>query len=130
MMWVSYCTLQNGYRHRLIDRAVRQRVRLFVSEYILEELMRTLVEGLNQSPRFAMLARNAVLRLATLVQLPPVIGEHVPGDPNDDSIVQTALSAKADYVVTSDAEILRVGKVQDVQMLTAGQWEALLAPED
>ncbi len=122
--------MRNGYRHRLIDRAVRQRVRLFVSEYILDELVRTLVDGLKRTSRFAILARNAVLRLATLVDLPPAIADHIPGDSEDNPIVQTGLSAKADYLVTADAEILKVGKVQDVQFLTAVQWEAILQPEE
>jgi predicted nucleic acid-binding protein len=38
MFWVSYCTLKGGYPYRLLARARRLRVRLFVSEYILEEL--------------------------------------------------------------------------------------------
>jgi hypothetical protein len=34
MVWVSYVTLKDGYRHKLIERALRRRVRLFTSEYI------------------------------------------------------------------------------------------------
>jgi predicted nucleic acid-binding protein len=35
MLWVSYCTRRHGSRHRLIDRALKARVRLFVSDYIV-----------------------------------------------------------------------------------------------
>ena len=35
MLWVSYCTRPDGSRHRLIDRALKAKVRLFVSDYIL-----------------------------------------------------------------------------------------------
>ena len=56
MLWVSYCTRRGGSRHRLIDRALRARVRLFVSDYILDELDRVLREDLNQSGRFVRLA--------------------------------------------------------------------------
>jgi predicted nucleic acid-binding protein len=38
MLWVSYCTRRHGSRHRLINRALKARVRLFVSDYILDEL--------------------------------------------------------------------------------------------
>jgi putative PIN family toxin of toxin-antitoxin system len=119
--------MKDGHRHRLIERARRQRVRLFVSEYILQELSDTLVEDLGQSLRYANLACQAVRRKAKTVELPPSIVRHVPGDPNDDPIVQTALSAKADYLVTADQEILKVGKVQDVQIIAALQFEELLA---
>jgi predicted nucleic acid-binding protein len=79
---------------------------------------------------YAFLARRAVLRLAKLVSLPPVVGHHIPGDPNDDPIVQTALSAKADYLVTADAAILQVGKVRDIEILTPAQFEEKSGPED
>jgi putative PIN family toxin of toxin-antitoxin system len=129
MIWVSYCTLEGGYRHRLIERARRQRVRLFVSEYILDEVFETLVEDLGQTRRFASLACRAVKRLTKLVDLPPIRVRHVPGDPDDDPIVQTSLSAKADYLVTADSEILKLGKVQDVEILSAAQFEERLRPD-
>src|SRR5688572_18266337 len=98
MMWVSYATRKDGPRHRVIERARRQRVRFFVSEYILNELMAVLVEDLKLSRRYALLARRAVLRLAKLVKVPIRTRRYVLADPNDDPIVQTALTAKADYL--------------------------------
>ena len=118
MVWLSYCTLRDGYRHRLIEYARRKRVRFFVSEYILTELIETLVEDLGRSRRYALLARQTVLRIARLVDRPHSIRRRVPGDPDDDPVVQTALSAKADYLVTADREILAVKKVQDVEIIT------------
>src|SRR5260221_12304942 len=92
MIWVSYCTLQDGFRHRLIERGRRKRVRFFVSPYILRELSGTLTEDLGLTKRFANLARQRILRLAKKVILPKVVGAYVPGDIEDDPVVQTALS--------------------------------------
>jgi predicted nucleic acid-binding protein len=64
MLWVSYCTRRDGSRHRLIDRALKGRVRLFVSDYILGELADVLSEELNESRRFVHLTLRAVLRRA------------------------------------------------------------------
>ena len=94
MIWISYCVRPDGFRHQLVEAARRKRVRFFVSAYILDELQRTLVEDLGRSRRFAALARRAVLRVAKLVELPSFVPRHVPGDPNDDPIVQTALRAR------------------------------------
>jgi len=52
MLWVSYCTRRDGSRHRLIDRALKAKVRLFVSDYILDELADVLREELNESARY------------------------------------------------------------------------------
>lgn len=129
MLWVSYCTRRDGYRHRLIERARREGVRLFVSSYILDELRDVLINDLGRSRRFVFLARRALLRIAKLVALPPVVRPRVSGDPDDDPIVQTALSAKVDYLITADKELLRVAKVERVQIIDPMEFERLLLPE-
>jgi predicted nucleic acid-binding protein len=63
-----------------------------------------------------------------MVILPHTPGHFVPGDPDDDPVVQTALAAKAHYLVTADKEILKLGKVQGVEILTAAQFADRLAP--
>ena len=126
MLWVSYCTSKDGYRHRLINLARRKRVRFFVSEYILDELTRTLVEDLGLSRRYAWLARRAVLRVADLVDLPAVVARYVILDPADDSIVQTALVARADYLVTADTDILGLREPQEIKIITPAQFEERL----
>jgi putative PIN family toxin of toxin-antitoxin system len=126
MLWVSYCTRRHGSRHRLIDRALKARARLFVSDYILGELAAVLSEELDESRRYVQLARRAVLRRAKRVALPKHIRAHVPGDPKDDAVVQTALSAKADYLVTADALLLELGKVQRVEIVSVKTFSELL----
>ena len=49
-----------GPRHRLIDQALRVKVRPFVSDYILDELADLLREELNETSRYAHLARRAL----------------------------------------------------------------------
>lgn len=126
MIWVSYCTRVDGYRHRLIRRARRARVRLFVSSYILDEVCRVLMEDLGRSRRYAFLARRAVLHVAREVALPQNIRPWVSADPDDDPIVETALRAGADYLVTADSEILKLGKVHGVEIINTAQFEQLL----
>ncbi len=130
MLWVSYCTRRDGARHRLIERAVKARVRLFVSDYILDEMAEVLVEDLNEGRQFAHLARRAVLRRAKRVALPKIIRPHVPGDPDDDAVVQTALSSKSDYLVTADTVLLELGKVQDVEIIRVRTFAERLPPPE
>jgi predicted nucleic acid-binding protein len=104
-------------------------VRLFVSDYILDELADVLVEDLKESRRFTHLARRAVLRRAKRVVLPKIIRRSVSGDPNDDAVVQTALTSRSDYLVTADTVLLELGKVQDVEIISVKTFaERLPAP--
>ena len=123
MFWVSFSTLKGGYRYRLLNRARQQRVRLFVSEYILDELFTTLTEDLGRTRRYAYLASRAVRRMAKIVPVSSATRRFVPGDPDDDPIIHTALTAKADYLFTADHANLDVGKVQDIEIITASQFE-------
>jgi predicted nucleic acid-binding protein len=93
-------------------------------------LTTVLVEDLGRTRRYASLARRAVQRIAKTIDLPPSSRRHVPDDPKDDAIVQTALTAKADYLVTADAAIIQLGKVQDVEILSVAHFEEKLRPED
>src|SRR5215831_2666302 len=126
MMWVSYCTSSRGRRYRILERAFTARVRLFVSPYILDELVAVLTEDLGYSRRFAHLARKAVLRRAKLVRLPPSIRSYVAGDPDDDAIVQTAITSRADFIVTADNVLISLAKVQDVEIISLTEFESRL----
>lgn len=49
-------------------------------------------------------------------------GRFVPGDPQDDPIVATAIAAKADYLVAGDRRhLLSMGSFQGIAMLTPRQ---------
>jgi predicted nucleic acid-binding protein len=63
------------------------------------------------------------------VTIPPNVRPWVPRDPNDDPIVQTAISAGADYLVTADTELIKLEKVESVSIITASQFEQRLASE-
>jgi putative PIN family toxin of toxin-antitoxin system len=129
MMWFSYVSNRDGRRYRIIERAWKARVRLFVSDYILEEVVEALRAERGESARFARLAREAILRRAKPVDLPGIIPSFVPGDPDDDAVVQTALTAKADYLVTADKVLLRLGKVRDMEIISVRTFaERLPAP--
>lgn len=130
MIWVSYCIRKDGFCHRVIERARRQRVRFLVSDYILNELSETLLEDLKESRRFAGIARKKLCRIARIIDIPEVIPSFLPADPKDNAIIQTALSGRVDYLVTLDTEILKLGKFQDVEIITPAQLNHRLGPEE
>jgi putative PIN family toxin of toxin-antitoxin system len=127
MLWVSYAANPEGMRRQVLDRAVRQRVRLYSSAYILNEVARVLVEDFNKTQRFATLSAHAILRLTRLVPVPKSVRSFVVDDPNDDPIVETAMRAKADYLVTQDKAILSIGQIHDLRIMTIQEFAQLLA---
>lgn len=82
--------------------------RIFVSPHVLDEIERVMTERLGCTRRFAILSRQHVARRAIL--LSPGPSRHsVPADPDDSPILQAALTASADYLVTNDTDLLTLG---------------------
>src|SRR5262245_923345 len=96
MLWVSYVTHRDGPRHEALDRAVRQRIRLLTSQYILGELNgSSRRSSKNRADSFSWHCRKscACWRRASAAR------PYVAADPNDDPVVQTALTGKADVLI-------------------------------
>jgi putative PIN family toxin of toxin-antitoxin system len=51
----------------------------------------------------------------------------VPDDPDDDIIVATAVAAEADYVVSGDQHLLKLGVYKDIRIVTPKEFVVLLA---
>jgi putative PIN family toxin of toxin-antitoxin system len=130
MMWVSYATHADGARSRAIERAIDFRVRFFTSEYILAEVERTLHEKMGESRKLARLTVASLRRICTVVPLPLPAGQYVAADPGDDLIVQTALTGKADCIITADKLLLELAKVRDVEIISLEEWLSRLPPDD
>ena len=129
MMWVSYATHADGVRSRAIERAIRQRARFFTSDYILAEVERVISEKLGFPRRLARRTVESLRRLCTVVALPQTSGRYVTADPHDDPIVETALTGKADFIVTADKALLQLAKFRDVEIITLEEWASRLAPD-
>lgn len=99
--------------------------RVYVSPYLLDELERVIIESLGFSRRLAVLSRQRVARRATLV-VPPASHHAVPRDPNDSPILQAALAAGADYLVTNDCHLLELNPYEGLSILAMDAYTQLL----
>jgi putative PIN family toxin of toxin-antitoxin system len=101
---------------------------LFVSPPILTELERTLEKPYfrqrltaEQSSRFIALLRRAATISPVTVQV-----QGVATHPADDLVLATAISAKADYLVTGDTNLQRLGSYESVTILSPREFLGLL----
>ncbi len=103
---------------------------LFVSPPILAELERTLEKPYfrqrltaEQSSRFIVLLSRAATISPVTVQV-----QGVATHPEDDLVLATAISAKADYLVTGDANLQQLGSYESVTILSPREFLGLLTP--
>jgi putative PIN family toxin of toxin-antitoxin system len=100
--------------------------RIFTSSYVLAEIERVMVERLGYSRRFALLTRRRAQRRAILVEPSRSSRHQVPGDPDDSPILQAALAAGADYLVTNDTVLLALSGYEGLRILSMSDYYRLL----
>lgn len=109
----------------MIDATERAGWRVFVSAYMLDELERVLTEGLGFGSRLATLTRRRIRQRANFVALSP--SRHlVPDDANDTPILQTALEAGADYLVTNDRHLLDLDPYEGLRIVSMRDYRQML----
>ena len=84
-----------------------------------------MVDYLGFSRRLAVLSRHRVARRSTPVT-PPASRHAVPGDPKDSPILQAALAAGSDYLVTNDRHLLSLDPYESLRIVSLTAYELLL----
>jgi predicted nucleic acid-binding protein len=87
-----------------------------------------IVDHLGFPRRLASLSRRRIARRATAV-IPPASRHAVPDDPADSPILRAALSAGADYLVTNDRHLLRMGPYESLRIISLRNYEQFLVNE-
>jgi uncharacterized protein len=112
----------NGKPLELMALAAEKRVRLYANAALLSELQVTLAKpkfarALDASGRSADEHVGSYRRLVTFNRRSPREGAWS-RDPNDDHVIACALAAAADFLVTGDDDLLTLGRVEGVAIVT------------
>jgi putative PIN family toxin of toxin-antitoxin system len=105
---------------------------LVVSHHILAEVRRAWTKPYWQARFSPTLIERTLTLLHDNADLTPLTAtvEGVATHPEDDLVLATAVSGDADYLITGDRQLQRLGTFQGVRILSPRQFLALLDPED
>jgi putative PIN family toxin of toxin-antitoxin system len=114
---------------RILASTVRASWRIYISQYILEEMTSVMTDDLGLSRRSATLAVVHALRRATLTE--PIPSRHsVPQDDSDSAILRTALRAGADYLVSNDRHLLALHPYESIQIVSMADYRRILEEQN
>lgn len=113
-----------GVCAKLLGRARRKQLILIISSFILEEFKNVLLKKFSASKEQIKTAAKLISEVAQLVT-PTSLVSGVCRDPDDDQILSCALSAKADYLVTGDNDLLELKEFRGIKILNPGAFELL-----
>ncbi len=71
----------------------------------------------------------AALREAATTVLPTKTIDAIPSDPSDNRILEAAVTAQADYIVSGDQDLLNLQEFQGIQIVTPARFLAILAAQ-
>lgn len=101
-VWIA-AYISAGLCHELIDH-LQQRHTIIVSQQVLEEFERALIKKVKADPKLARAEVQFLARLCRVVETPVASPAHS-RDPDDDSILQAALDADVDWIVSGDQDL-------------------------
>lgn len=104
----------------------QQRFLLVISPPILDEYRRVLDEMTKQRSIPVLGSILELIELHSEMVTPVGFPKSVCSDPDDDKFLEAALAARADYVVSGDAALLKIKNHQGIQIVRPRQFLALM----
>ena len=113
---VSGLAYPRGKPFQLLKRALEGEVNLTVSQPIIDEVLDVLSLKFGYPPGDIAEAKALIGQAARIVA-PTVELDVIKDDPDDNRVLECAVSAGADYIVTGDADLLRLGRYDAIRIL-------------
>jgi uncharacterized protein len=113
--------LTPGKPRDVLELARKKRIRLLISEAILQETERILRVKIGKSPNEI---SRILISLQTISEFvsPLLTISHIKADPSDDRILECAVEGKADYIVSGDTKhLLPLKKYRNTKIISPAQ---------
>jgi putative PIN family toxin of toxin-antitoxin system len=116
-----------GIPRDFILAAENDRFRLATSDQILNELSRTLRQKFDW-PQGEITDAMTLLAGCTSLVRPTQTIDAVPADPDDNRVLECAVQAKSQFIVTGDAALLRLSQYGGIQIVRVADFMKLIPP--
>lgn len=110
-----------GKPMRLIELAVEGEIEVAISDPIIEEVRGNLLKKFGWSDARAAEAIDTIAAFATHV-IPTGVINAVPGDPDDNRILECAIAAGSEVIVSGDSDLLRLGSYSGIRILRVAEF--------
>ena len=108
---------------QLLELALTGEIELAVSPDILEETLRILREKFHLQPEDSAKAEGFILKAARIVT-PTERFDVVQSDPDDNPVIECAVAAGSDTIVSGDMDLLRIGSFREIRIQRVSEFLA------
>ncbi|HQE25865.1 MAG TPA: putative toxin-antitoxin system toxin component, PIN family [Candidatus Atribacteria bacterium] len=113
--------LTPGNPRKLVDLARERKVMLFTSEFIIWEIERILRTKINMETPQILVILSSIREISLFVS-PAVVISIIDRDKSDNRILECAIEAKAEYIVSGDEHLLSLGRYDEISIVNASQF--------
>ncbi|MBI4163642.1 MAG: putative toxin-antitoxin system toxin component, PIN family [Candidatus Aenigmarchaeota archaeon] len=110
-----------GKPHQIVELAIDGKIQVFTSPQILEELERVLKRDFVEEHDFIESQIALILEYSKVVRPLNTI-KAVQEDPDDNKIVECAVTAQADYIITGDPHLLNLKEFHRTKIVKAAEF--------
>ena len=118
--------LTDGVCAKLLRRANRRSFDLFLCPVILREFERVLLRKFKATRAEAAQAAALLMEAAQSLITHEEVLARTSRDHDDDAILACARAARADYLVTGDADLLELGKFGKIKIISPADFERMI----
>ena len=115
---ISGLNFRRGKPFEVLELARNGKINMTVSEAILDEMVDVLQRKFHFTPEDALEARKRVQAMARTAT-PAVTLDVIKEDPADNRILECAVAAGSDCIVTGDKDLLRLKRYDSIRILNA-----------
>ncbi len=119
-VFVSAFTRPEGRASLALERIVAEWDQLFISQPIIEELLRVLVEKFHWNRANLAMVTRWIDQNAHLVM--PTETLHILADEPDNRILECAIASHADLIVTGDRAMLALETIENTRIVTLAEY--------
>jgi uncharacterized protein len=120
-IFISGLNFRDGKPFQLLELARAGKINLTVSNAILDEIADVLARKFDFTPEDIVEARKWITGMARTVK-PAVQLDVIKEDPPDNRILECAVAAGSDYIVTGDKDLLRLGRYDSIRVLSVSDF--------
>jgi putative PIN family toxin of toxin-antitoxin system len=111
-----------GKSRDILEMGISGKIKIAVSQDILKELAEVLIGKKFRTPiAFVQQTIHELSEIAELVIVTDKINA-VKNDPDDNRILECAVSAKADYIVSGDSDLVTLKNFKKIKILSPGNF--------
>lgn len=116
-VFVSSIFWEKGAPHKVVELALEKKIFVFTSVEILRELEKVLRRDFKEPDELIHRQISLIFEYANVV-LSTVKVDVVKDDPEDNKIIECAVSCGAGYIITGDKHLLNIGSYKGIKIVT------------